>query len=84
MSPYVPPATVNAINSGAVLRFTRLSGDTVRVTRAYYDPFDADYDHEVLEGDFLIEDLRAALVAVSAPVTGTLATVKPRRWWNRG
>lgn len=84
MSPYIPPATVNAINTGAVLRFTRLGGDTVRLTRAYYDPFDASYDHEVLEGDFLIEDLRAALLAVSAPVTGTIPTpTRPKRWWSR-
>lgn len=83
MSPFTMPATVNAIDSGAVLNFTRLAGDTVRVTRAYFDPFDATYDHEVLEGDFLIEDLRAALVAVSAPVTGAVP-VQRKRWWQRG
>jgi hypothetical protein len=78
--------TVNGINSGAVLRFTRLGGGVVRVTRAYFDPFDSDYDHETLEGDFLWSDLEEVVQTLEDPRTGAIAIPAPpkKRWWQRG
>lgn len=48
------------------LRFSP-NADTVRVTLAHFDEFDACFDKETLIGDFPIDELKAALNSLDRP-----------------